>query len=179
MSSQSSSIPTSGRAGPPARCSAARARFPTKSALAQVDEPAEPDLVRRVGLVGVHRVACARVVDLEEDEPRVSSRTTSRATIPAGRMPYGPPAVDEGVPDVDRAVGRKSTARSRGHRCSGPADVDRRPRDRGRPAPEVAQVGERLAGGGLEDRPAPGTLEGEGGGGLADVLNLDVEPPTR
>src|SRR6185436_16931590 len=61
-------------------------------------------------------------------------------------------------------------------RVAGPGYVDRRATDLRRPAPEVAQVVERFAGRGLEDRPRERALQGERGGRLRVLVDRDVEP---
>ena len=71
-----------------------------------------------------------------------SSRTTSSAIIPAGRMPYGLPAADQRVPDVDRAIGRDPQLVAEIAGVAGPADVDRRSR-RSSPAGAGSSAGRR------------------------------------
>ena len=68
MPSQSSSRPTSRRAGPPVACSAWSARRPTKSALSRSTSRPSPISNGRVVLLGVQGVAGRRVVDLEQDQ---------------------------------------------------------------------------------------------------------------
>ena len=149
-----SSSPTRRRAVRRPSCSAARARLPTNSRLAGVDQPAEPDLVRRVGLVGVHGVAGARVVDLEQDQAGLQPDDVE------GDHPGRPDAVaacrlDQRVPHVDGSLGRDPQLVAEVAGVAGPAHVDRAARrPGGRPASEVAQVGERLPDGRLENGPA-------------------------
>ena len=174
MSYQSSWRPTSRRAGPPARASRSSARRPTKSPLVEVDQPAEPDLARRVVLLGVHRVAGRRVVDLEQDESGFEADDVE------GEHPGRPDAVraagrDERVPDLDRARGRDPQLVAEVAGVAGPRDVDRDLADLRGAAPEVAQVGERLAGRRLEHVARQRALERERRGRLGLLVDRDVE----
>ena len=90
-----------------------------------------------------------------------SSRTTSSASIPAGRIPYAAPGRHQGVPDLDRALGRDPQLVAEVAGVAGPRHVDGDLADLRRPAPEVAKVVERLAGRGLEDVARERALEGE------------------
>ena len=175
MSSQASSSPTRRRLGPPASVLGGQGALADELGLVQVDQPAEPDLVRRIGLVGVHRVAGAGVVDLEQDQAGLQADDVE------GDHPGRPDAVwlagdGQRVPHVDGSLGGDPQLIAEVAGVAGPADVDGRARDGRRAAPEVAQVGEGLARRRLEDGPAARPLERDGGEALADVLDLDVEP---
>ena len=104
--------------GPPARCSASSARRPLKSRrLAEVDQPAEPDLERGVGLLG-RRSRGARWCT----RPRSGSGRPPRARRRARGCPPGrcrrarPLRTSRPTPRGRRRPG--STARTRGRRCS-------------------------------------------------------------
>ena len=176
MSYQSSCRPTRRRAGPPARCLALERQPADEVALVEADQPAEPDLERasssaRGSSRGGPRCSRPRAGSAR---PR-AGRRPGRACRPAGsRRPRRPPSARPRPPPRARPG---STARSRGRRCS--RSVTRRPRrpaDLRGPSPEVAQVGERLAGRRLEDVPRQRALEGERGGRFGLLVDRDVEP---
>ncbi len=105
----SSSSPTSRRG--PARALLALQREPADEvALVQVDEPAEPDLERRIVLVGVDRVARRRVVDLDQDEAGLEPDHVERdASRPVGARTPCRPAM---------SASQTASARSRGTHSS-------------------------------------------------------------
>ena len=125
-------------------------------------------------MVGGHRMAGARVVDLEQDQPRLHPHQVERAD--AGR----PDAVagagrEERVPGRLGGRGRDPQLVAQVARVAGSRDVDLDPGERRAAAPEVGDVRPPLAGRRLQHRPGPRPLQGQCGDGLGDVLDLHVQ----
>ena len=144
MSYQSSWSPTSRRAGPPARASRSSASRPTKSPLSKLTSRPEADLAGRVVLLGVHRVPGRRVVDLDEDQPRLEPDDVE-GEHPGRPDAVGRPRGHQRVPDLDRALGRDPQLVAEVAGVAGPRHVDGDLADLRGAAAEVAQVRERLA----------------------------------
>ncbi len=121
---------------------------------------------------------CGRVVDLEQDEPgfepdHVECQHAGRADPVVG------PGTHERVPRVHGPFRRDPDFVPEIARVARARDIDRdslaaQP-ERGGAPPEVAEVGERFPGRGLEDRPRERTLERDRRDRLALVLDRDVE----
>ena len=146
--------------------------------LVEADEPPEADLARAVVLVGVHRVAGGRVVDLEQDESSLEPDDIEREH-PGRPDPVAAACVHQQFPERDRVLRRDPELIPEIAGVAGSRDVDRHllpaGLERCGPAPEVAQVAERAAGRRLQHVPRQGTLDGERGHLFRHVIDRHVE----
>ena len=143
--------------------------------LGEVDQAAEADLERRVGLLGDHRVAAARVVDLQQDQPRLEADHVER-DHPGGADPEVGPRVRERVPHRDGVLRRDPHLVAEVAGVAGPRDVDRDLPDAAGTPSEVPEIAPRRVGGRLEHVAAQRPLDGECRDLLGHVLDLDVQP---
>ena len=174
MPAQSSSRPTSRRAGPPARCSASSAAARRSRPLPKSTSRPSPSSNGRVGCSAADRVQRARVLGLDQDQAGLHARDVEGVDARPGRCRSRAPA--------SNSASHTASAPSAGiqlvaavARVAGPRDVDRHAADLRAPVPEVLHVGPVLAGRGLEHLAAELALQRERRRRLGDVLDLDVE----
>ena len=152
-------------------------RLPHVVALVELRQRAEdPELERRVGLLGDQGVARARVVDFQEDQSRLDPDHVERQH--AGRPdPVILAHVREFVPHVAGPVRFNPEFVAEIARISRPGHVHRDIPDlRGAPA-EIPQVGESFFRRCLQDGPGHRTLQRHRCERFGDLLHFHVEPP--